>query len=612
MTSRQHLVRTILGGSLVLPLVYACGDVSPPSPSAVRSQSALSTELAACPTRAAIWLDQQSNPQCPNVGGWLGSKLFSSKSPALAPFCRYVWAEEGAPNFEALTSVLGDVEPDCPVVGALGTAQEAFEETWKAQSGWVAALPEADHRVRVAILDTAAHPFTSTGLDTDPHGRAVGMVAHQLGCPTNGQDGACVIEVVNQLALPVVSGETEDWTHGGHFGSRGHLAVAIENAVDNWLTDRLNDPQTPARLIINLSLGWEPTYGSTMLSAMTPANDAVYRALERAVCAGALVIAAAGNGGDFSDAAMFPAAWEAAPAPSPSRCGEFDLPAIDAPVHAPPGSYAPLVHAIGGVGPRDLPLVAMRSGGQPRLAAHALSVYTSDDRADGHTYSGTSMAAATASGIAAVTWALDPIMTGAQVMQALHDGGESINSPEVSTNVCLGYTGCSSIPVKRIHLCGAVNAVAPNHMPGCQATVAFNGDWPGFDPPSTTWSLPKALETCSPGTCAPTSPGRVVRPWVDPQPTPRCGVCMLDGVNLFASLVLPDMTTGIVLTTYDAAGTMHRERLLPPADPGWGLPTFPSDFVVETRLTGAAVRAALTVTVDGFEPTHTTIDIVAR
>ena len=355
----------------------------------------------------------------------------------------------------------------------------------------------------------------------------------------------------------------------------------------------------PQRLIINLSVGWEPSLAGVDPSTLSPANEVVHRALVRASCAGALIIAAAGNAGLGTDGMMYPARWEAFAAPTPDKCEEFALPAPpgDRPVHPPPGTYAPLVHAVGGVGERDLPLAMSRAGGQPRLTAYALNVVNDDPR-DGRTLvlTGSSMGAAAVSGIAAAAWTFDPELTGAEVMAAVHKGGEDItNSPMTETSLCLDMAGCSSIPVKRATLCGAAIVIGgADAIPGCYTTPAFGGVTQLLPTPKPDETLPVVTGPCSGGSCGAIPRGYLSQPWVQPQPVPGCDTCVLRGGTLYAQLSFPsDSVTNVLLTTY-VGRTATNQRVALPS----GMSRFPSSFEVSTFVGTAVERATLTIVID--------------
>src|SRR4029453_5430633 len=163
---------------------------------------------------------------------------------------------------------------------------KAFHE----QVGLVKA-PDRRPTTSVAVIDTAARKFWDPTHDNYGHGRLMGRVIADLAC---GDAKGCEGRLNNQLGLPHLTPSLVDTTYGGVFVRRGQQAEAISGAVDEW---RLNSAVGAAvqHLILNLSVGWDPVKTADKNIPSKVTDDAVYLALARASCFGAVAIAAAGN-----------------------------------------------------------------------------------------------------------------------------------------------------------------------------------------------------------------------------------------------------------------------------------------------------------------------------
>ncbi|HEU4532475.1 MAG TPA: S8 family serine peptidase, partial [Polyangiaceae bacterium] len=275
----------------------------------------------------------------------------------------------------------------------------------------------------------------------------------------------------------------------------------------------------------------------------------------RASCAGALVVAAAGNRDLASGTGMvYPAAWEALPAPSVEACRSYPLPsssgAAQLPVFPPAGTtaYRPLVHAVGAVDALDRPAGITRQGGRPRLAAYGVGVVAYEPRTGGSTRikTGTSLSAAVASGAAALAWAYNPTLRADEIMAVLHKTGQAVApSVELKPDLCAGQDCTGSI--RRISACNAAakvfcNASSCGSALPCKTVPAFGGDLPS---PLVDWSAEgfPTLELTTPaGPCTVASdPGcdwvwagdtSQAEPWVGPQPGGGgCDTCVYSGTE---------------------------------------------------------------------------------
>lgn len=260
---------------------------------------------------------------------------------------------------------------------------------------------------------------------------------------------------------------------------------------------------------------------------LSPGARAVLDALHYAACHGALVVAAAGNDPGYEDTPsgpMLPAAWERLPAPSEAACKAwFGDDAVKA-LAAPKTGYAPLVHAVGGVDDRDHPIPGSRARAMPRLVAPAAlaAAYPEDPADAGYARlcapgadapsafvcdrtavrTGTSVAAAVTSAIAAVVWAHHPAWSGHDVMAALYAGGMSLGEkPDVL------FSGKGRETIVRVSLCGALAASCKGAPRGtcpdrltCTRPPAFaRGPRPSPFVPVQPGTVPLAIDVAGAG-----------------------------------------------------------------------------------------------------------------
>jgi hypothetical protein len=447
-------------------------------------------------------------PLASGSGVWSSGQLFPSagNKPPLGSYCRYEWTPVGSapPDMAALPAMGASppadwLDPDCRVVAPLGQQTAVRDDVRfamaahaRAQNGGIT-LPTgkaARSPVRVLVVDTSPTSPATPGvpvLGTDEHGYAMARLVQDLSC-SPGQP--CPVKVLTQLGLPRTKDGSADEIHGGHSGLLEDVAVAIEAGARSWhaIPKKIRPP-----MVINLSLGWSGDFGGPADEPQDVAEHsapvrAVYDALAFASCAGALIVAAAGNDGGGPvrpNGAMYPAGWETLPAPTVAECDIMN----GAGFAGWDGTgYAPLVHAVGAVDSEDWPVVNARAGAQPRLVAAGQSVSapipigtvfglpgeaTQTVVADGGTAprTGTSVAAAAVSAAAATVWSYAPTMQPEELMELVYTSGAGLGEP---ADFCAGET-CES--VRRLDLCAAVAAV-------CNATSARC-----YGPPSCT-SIP--------------------------------------------------------------------------------------------------------------------------
>jgi len=528
------------------------------------------------------------NIAAPN-GTFMGSKLFGATVPGLNTMCQYVWSSTFAstPTAADLAVLPPSLDADCHVVSAeaspvgsspavLGPLHDAFVKAAGAASlpkTYSGAMPPA---VRVAVVDSSPTKIDNGRAINGKyeHGFDVGRVVRELTCPSDDPTRPpCIGQIASNLALPLTAPEKPDYANGGYFGSQGDLAKAIVQAVDGWRARRARSLTEPARLVINLSLGWDRDRGyelSRRHSGYSWAALSVYNALRHASCRGALVIAAAGNrsgGSTESSGAMFPAAWEGVRAPTAEECKSFEGEvtgdkALN--VFPPTGTYAPLLYAVGGVDAADRPLSLSRPTGTPRLVAHGAEVVTqSASSGYSNNFSGTSMSAAVVTAAATAAWAYAPSLAPATLMSFVRKGAVDLsqNVPlnekvKTKADFCLAGQDCGT--VTRVTVASAVAAVCGGVAGACQPGVvdplqntivkAYGGKRPSWSDKWSNIDSKLSTNTMTVGKCAgsgcgdgtKTLLGKTAKPWVGPQPGKTgCDVCGLTGYGDFY-LVLND------------------------------------------------------------------------
>lgn len=406
---------------------------------------------------------------------------------------------------EAFSRVDEDLQNVAPQDQSMADAsRSALSSYYRAFMGQLQPLPAPDSplaKIRIAVTDTS--PYSDDGSPNDGnsnHGLAMGRLAQVFSCPAGAQ---CPGFITHHLALPR-QGAMDRPENGGFYGYQGEVARAIAEAVFLWETtdDDANGLPDERHLIINLSLGWEER--TDELLTETPAtfsmpNRAIYDALNYAACRGALIIAAAGNrtgGPDERKGPLFPAGYEARPAPSNATCqARFGVPATEAGLGA---TYRPLLYAVGGVRYDDRDLASRRENGRPRLVAGGFQVNvgigeTGLNSSTG-VFTGSSSAAAAVSGMAAGLWAYRPTVDRHTLMQGIYDTGINLdpapNGTPVRAEVCLG-ANCGSRSVRRVNMCNAWHTMCANgqgacppppHAFPCETYPAYAGSMAALEP----------------------------------------------------------------------------------------------------------------------------------
>lgn len=407
------------------------------------------------PSRHFIAVLANGVTDCPAIVGWTTTKLFPkmSKVSVLKDFCRY--NANGKDGVAALppTAGLASSSPDFDVLvpqsdlplasnpsvrAALATAYR--KEIGIVPSGVKQSVYMNNQTLpRVAVIDTvpANYDLTTAYAAATPraqHGLAMAEIIGDVRCP-NGESN-CRTRTFFVDAYRTKPIDPAVFPSSDTLGSMSTLAQAILDAVD---TNDANETKAP--LILNLSLGWDPhRYGTisrqpgdthvTMLRNATSTSSttvrAIHAAMAYAVCRGALPIAAAGNntgGACEEQGPLAPAAWEQIKAPTQQECKElFGI--NDAPVAA----SGRLVYAAGGVESGKMIPIA-RKGSRPRRLVAAFQAVAGMDWRTTDPWTGTSVAAAGLSGLAAMVWSHQPGFNAHEVMAALDASGRELLLP---------------------------------------------------------------------------------------------------------------------------------------------------------------------------------------
>jgi subtilisin family serine protease len=484
---------------------------------------------------------------CKAPAGWTAEPVFrASPLPAdLAGFCLYTWtAGPGSPptseqvrQLFAASGAQGLTE-DAPVLyPSAGFIPEqvalfaGLRGALRAQVGDASLLPgmPATPAVRIAVIDSA--PDAAAGLirpGASRHGDTLAHLIEDLVCrpASGGRPAACAAEVTTVLALPWLSRGVAG-LDGGYLGTLSDLARAIEQAVSRWQSDRHTAPaSTPARLLLNLSVGWEDTpkiadCSTAPASALAPPARAVRTILQHAAAAGALIVAAAGNdsaGPAPRTGLLCPGRYQAVPQ-------DLD------PSHS-------LVVAVSGVDYQDHALETARPLGITGIAGLGLGgvAWAPADPVPPPLV-GSSVSAAVVSAVSALVWAARPNSTMAGIVAAVYAGGRDVGAADACP---LSLAQCRS---HRASVCGALQAagVSPICVPpppraaSCPSLPteadaladAFASVVPGGGAIAPLASVPRSL-----------APTVQVEPSVFPQPiSGTCPTCWVDAESTSPALL---------------------------------------------------------------------------
>ncbi|MEM9555304.1 MAG: S8/S53 family peptidase [Acidobacteriota bacterium] len=300
------------------------------------------------------WISRLDDPQtgcqlAEPPTGWTARPLFDAGArtlwPSLEKFCVYEHDGIGDLDLEGLAAIDGldgaydqfalpptggpapprvvdAIAPDLLAVAPAGSLGDALRPELAAlfdeQAGHLGPLPDNDGgpTVRLALLDTS--PTGGSMLEASDHGLTLRLLAERLLCGGS----SCPVDLHPRLALAYRTVDAfsralspRHPVEGGFAGLLGELAESVADELLDWRIGASGDD----RLVLNLSLAWDPLYGggdlTLLASEMSPPVEAVYRALEAAACDPRTVtVAAAGNRSDrhpssFPQEALLPAAW---------------------------------------------------------------------------------------------------------------------------------------------------------------------------------------------------------------------------------------------------------------------------------------------------------------
>jgi hypothetical protein len=352
----------------------------------------------------------------------------------LKRFCVYESKKKfGKPGPPTANPKLVRIDQDCAAVSATGgnsqplPSWQDFSNFFLAQAGQASLDITQQNGVRLAFLDT--HPTGGVvpskppkGAGTSQHGYTLAHIARNLICSPLTSD-RCAAQITTQLALPIRKFNPKskkltriDTKNGGHLGLQSDLADAIVSAVEAWQTD----PQAPPHLVLNLSVAWDGDLfgglGEGQVAEMRAGTQAVYWALRYAADHGVLVLAAAGNRKDCDGdqpGPLLPAAWEGG-APPDGTCSQ--------PLEKP------LLYAVGGIDSQGNTLPNARPESLPKRAAYGAYAVVPSLTSGGSTtmYTGSSVATAVASSIAAIVWDTLPGRDSKSIMDLLDQSGTQL------------------------------------------------------------------------------------------------------------------------------------------------------------------------------------------
>ncbi len=565
-----------------------------------RHQPQESPAHAATPPAKASWkpadtvrvVAYAATDDCPaprprGAGGmWHHGRVFpastSSNLPAdLSHLCFYEWVPDARGNAADMTKLPGDalgpVVADPVMVGSfaatdpLGPLQKNFIDQIEQPT---ARIEVASTSVTLGIADSSPNGITIQP-GASQHGYNVGWIAEAMSC----LGGACATPHM-QLVLPhsptgagtlasnVAASTGPD---ADVYGSVSELAAGIWALVDGNTRG--------SHLVINLSVGWEPSAAGTCEDPPKTASGAyaglgqlalgtptglVLQALTHAVCNGALVVAAAGNVTGSGQAASGPTC-PARYATQPVTCPQA-LIGSSSERGAPAMAPSRLVYAVGGIAGHDpvssdpmavrdyaaQPLLATRAGGFPVLSAPGFHgvVFPPGPSAGAavpgrqptrftRDLSGTSVSTAVVSGIAAAVWAQHPNLTGDQVMARIQSSAVALTTPPdpagattpVLATFCDAPGPCPQ--AVRASLCRALAYDGTSVPPG-KCTVAPPDHLPMLDDAQTLVGQVDPANVSDAGapllTGAPPSQGGSLPPVVRPEPSdPACPSCYING-----------------------------------------------------------------------------------
>lgn len=597
--------------------------------SSVTSGEAVAAPPAKAPVaRRYIAILTDGETACPTFTAWTQKDLFGLKYDpkatrgyrALQRFCQYTWTGAAPPPSRPSSSAFLIVDPDYDVLVPQGSlakdpeVREALNQIYRTMLdlGPIRSAKKQllyDPKKNAKVAEVAVIDTTQDSADHGVHGRAMAEIINEVRCPA--REAKCRAHLSFYNAFPWISTTAAlSYSSSEPLGSLGSLSQEIYRAVSQWRTAH-PDGTTGAPLILNLSLAWDPGAGNKSpawapddwklppwdippnqgdealeLNRQWPATvQAVHAALVYASCFDVLTIAAAGNstrGAEVQTGALAPAKWEKLLAPTQKTCREL-FGAIEVDRARRPGNSdisverSPLVYAVRGrmtgIG-NALP--NSRKGSTSLQISPASHVVAGAGRSRTDPWSGSSVAAATYSGLAATLWSYDPRLTPHQVMALIYDTGEKTTllypGKPIRFNPVLLQGGTVETPT------GEVRATSPNPFGAfealCPTGCGYGNPYteaqaPAFDEHRLylplTQVLPDKIATTgsleAPGpdlaqtpkvdnrthffpvdTTPPLAEAADAKPWTRPQPqTPICPTCPVTGTTLTLSLTnVPD------------------------------------------------------------------------
>ncbi|MDX1998046.1 MAG: S8/S53 family peptidase [Thermoanaerobaculia bacterium] len=407
---------------LTLGALFGCAGVTiHQSPIGEVHGTAAGAFLLRCTGERWVGLLPPGRSECPKdqAGNFAVKSLFNlteisrdlsqlARNAGLDRYCLYT--DEGARNPPRVNG-LERLDIDCRGVQTMGTWIESSGAPLAASTRAAIGHRPTGHasgRVRLSLLDTvpttdALSPIPQGATLCSRHGDSLERLAREVACGA-GQADPCPVQPFQRLALP--EGGRDDCLGGTH-GFITQIAQALWDELAKW-------DQTPAqnradRLVLNLSLGWDGRlFGGFEQERQMPAPArAVYDALEAVNRRGALVVAAAGNltlGRPPAHSPLLPAGWEARHPRSPR------------------------VFAVSGLDVDGQPLYNSRPGALARRGAFGgPAVVTLDSGGFTPALTGSSVATAVVSSLAAATWARHPEDSPRELMRRLERQGRRLS-----------------------------------------------------------------------------------------------------------------------------------------------------------------------------------------
>ncbi|MCB9569702.1 MAG: S8/S53 family peptidase [Myxococcales bacterium] len=608
------------GEELVGTLEKASGSLV----KATTTKSTASLAPAAPPAwRYVALVKRTASDPCPQplANGWQVRPLFrqgatqllleGGKLPAaIERFCEYSWTQApqdpaSAPAFSAADAgKIVRIDPDRDLVipqtlpasqvisggrylGGEADVRRNLSTAYRTHAGALpaASVPkEPSGAPIVAVVDTVG--FGDAALDYGAvtarlqHGLAIAGFVRDVRCP-DGESG-CRGRLFHAQAFPYSKASPLVDPGGGPLGSLGSLARALGESVVRWR----RMPNTKGPLIVNLSLGWDPELAD--LGALAPAShmdllkgqtttvpatvQAVHAGIAWAACNQALVVAAAGNniGAPCSgEGPLAPASWERLPSASAALCAQlFGADQVTAPAGDADTGGGSLVYAAAGLTYGDAPLPNARAGSLPGRALPAFHAVSESVRGRTDGWTGSSVAAATLSGLAARAWAIAPGLTPQALIQAIDPSGVDLGrsadlhrydrqAPQLRriaaqpafAAVCSagGVSPCPN-PYAALgpSLQSAVSSAMSLKSHPAVVTAPRLTPQRNLDCKQRTLACGVTLSACGADAAPPTAP-TATQPWTRPQPdTPICPVCPIDGGELIISPNPTTTTTGSI------------------------------------------------------------------